>query len=637
MARVERFTSQEQIPVQQAQLIDPRSFPADTSSAEALKVGANLANVFAELAIRRRNAQDSLAATKASHSRTLAELEMQQFMVDNPDPDKWEEGLAKISAKYSANYALLKMSEKTRTKQDIEQQAHNDEMAMRVRLAATNQDIKNDITEAKINLDGLIANDDGSKGDADKIDKALKALEASLLRETTPEIAAEQMEEALRAAKKGYWINQSKLRPDEIIKQMEKKKKALVGDDFGLRPDGTRKGKGFLGVLKLKGGGVATEYSVGVRLEANDGKETDIPSLVPTLTKKEIEIMVNDIIPNKKPVPKAILQKAVDHANKRVNQGKSPFLEARAGGEDKDGLGAKDFDDIIASAYTAKALSNKALDIQQEADRDDLGQALHDGTITYNMINNTSLDEKEQESFRIKMNAEAERKAKGIVIETNETVKGTLESMAYDISTGAVTIPEFRTRLTEERYTNKTIDDDVYDELFSLAERKFESYQAGAMKGRETFALTQLVTFPSELGFAEQLRQLTSQFEKEEAQTLRQLQFDNLDQYKRALRRLLEKPENKDANADWIYTEGRKLLTHYRKTPEQLRNPLTAGQAAVGAIKKIAAQAEIREFIVSPFSLSQEGQMATDAKTGKKMIRRKDKDGKLKWFPFTGK
>ncbi len=204
MARVERFTSQEQIPVQQAQLIDPRGFPADTSSAEALKVGADVAGVFAELANRRRDAQDSLAATKAGHSRTLAELEMQQFMVDNPDPDKWEEGLTKISTKYSANYASLKMSDKTKKEQDIEQQAHNNEMAMRVRLAATNQDIKNDITEAKINLDGLIANDDGDKGDADKIDKAIKTLDAALLRETTPEIAAEQMEEALRAAKKGY-------------------------------------------------------------------------------------------------------------------------------------------------------------------------------------------------------------------------------------------------------------------------------------------------------------------------------------------------------------------------------------------------------------------------------------------------
>lgn len=94
---------------------------------------------------------------------------------------------------------------------------------------------------------------------------------------------------------------------------------------FGNRPDGTPKGKGFLGTLQLKGGGVATEYSVGVELESKGGAETDIPTLVPTLTKSEIDLMINDIIPNQKSVPEEILQKAVDHANKRVREGKSVF------------------------------------------------------------------------------------------------------------------------------------------------------------------------------------------------------------------------------------------------------------------------------------------------------------------------
>ena len=104
-------------------------------------------------------------------------------------------------------------------------------------------------------------------------------------------------------------------------------------NEFGLRPDGTRKGTGFLGVLPLKGGGVATEFSVGVRLEAKGGEETDIPSLVPTLTEAEIDLMVNDIIPNRKNIPSGILQKAVDHANKRVREGKSVFAVDGASGD----------------------------------------------------------------------------------------------------------------------------------------------------------------------------------------------------------------------------------------------------------------------------------------------------------------
>jgi hypothetical protein len=101
----------------------------------------------------------------------------------------------------------------------------------------------------------------------------------------------------------------------------------LAEPGFGRRPDRTQKGAGFLGTLQLKGGGVATEYSVGVRLESLGGKETDIPTLVPTLTKTEIDLMKNDIIPNRKDVPPAILQKAIDHANKRVKQGKSVFAQ----------------------------------------------------------------------------------------------------------------------------------------------------------------------------------------------------------------------------------------------------------------------------------------------------------------------
>ena len=114
----------------------------------------------------------------------------------------------------------------------------------------------------------------------------------------------------------------------QTVQQAPKGKLALAFEqDDSLRPDGTKKGKGFLGEQKLPGGGVATEYSVGVQLESRGGKETDIPSLVPTLTPEERALMINDIIPNKKQIPESIIQKAVDHANMRVKTGKSIFAE----------------------------------------------------------------------------------------------------------------------------------------------------------------------------------------------------------------------------------------------------------------------------------------------------------------------
>ncbi len=86
---------------------------------------------------------------------------------------------------------------------------------------------------------------------------------------------------------------------------------------YGTRPDGTFKGPGFLGELKRPDGGISTELSIGVNI---DGKEIDIPLLVPTLTKEEIEHLLEG-----KELTDAIVDKAVKHAVKRRKEGRSPF------------------------------------------------------------------------------------------------------------------------------------------------------------------------------------------------------------------------------------------------------------------------------------------------------------------------
>lgn len=99
-----------------------------------------------------------------------------------------------------------------------------------------------------------------------------------------------------------------------------------VGRDFGLRPDKTRKGSGFLGTLRRPDGKVSTELSVGVTF---DGRETLIPLLVPTLTQSEIDFLLSSKgSKGGEKIPKAIFDKAVAHARKRIRQGKSPFIEA---------------------------------------------------------------------------------------------------------------------------------------------------------------------------------------------------------------------------------------------------------------------------------------------------------------------
>lgn len=99
---------------------------------------------------------------------------------------------------------------------------------------------------------------------------------------------------------------------------------AEVPSSFGLRADGTPKGNGFLGVLNRPDGSVSSEISIGVNI---DGKEVEIPTLVPTLTAAEKQWLLSNDIRDPKKIPPAIIQKAVDFATPRIKAGKSPFAD----------------------------------------------------------------------------------------------------------------------------------------------------------------------------------------------------------------------------------------------------------------------------------------------------------------------
>lgn len=90
------------------------------------------------------------------------------------------------------------------------------------------------------------------------------------------------------------------------------------------RVDGSKKSsRGWLGPIMRDDGSVMTEYSIGINI---GGKETLVPSLVPTLSKAEVEFLrtKEDAVA----IPEAIQRKAADHAIKMIKQGKSPFYQA---------------------------------------------------------------------------------------------------------------------------------------------------------------------------------------------------------------------------------------------------------------------------------------------------------------------
>ena len=95
-----------------------------------------------------------------------------------------------------------------------------------------------------------------------------------------------------------------------------------AGDPSWTRADGTPKGNGFLGVLKRPDGKVSSEISIGVLI---DGKETEVPTLVPTLTSVERNWLLTHDISDPSKIPMPIQQKAIDFAKTRIAAGKSPF------------------------------------------------------------------------------------------------------------------------------------------------------------------------------------------------------------------------------------------------------------------------------------------------------------------------
>jgi hypothetical protein len=91
------------------------------------------------------------------------------------------------------------------------------------------------------------------------------------------------------------------------------------------RRDGsTKSAKGFLGPVENKAqGGTMTEVSVGIEIE---GKEMEVPTMVPTLTPEEIDTLANmQLEGNAKNIPQSIIIKAKEHAIKRLKEGKSVY------------------------------------------------------------------------------------------------------------------------------------------------------------------------------------------------------------------------------------------------------------------------------------------------------------------------
>lgn len=142
---------------------------------------------------------------------------------------------------------------------------------------------------------------------------------------------------AISTAVEGYLTadKKEKYKIRTPIKSTKPKKKGMFteasenkkDDPSMYRSDGSKKSaRGFLGPVKNKvEGGTMTEVSVGMEI---NGKEMEVPTMVPTLTKQEIETLSNmKLEGNARNIPESIIMKAKQHALQRIEQGLSPFYQ----------------------------------------------------------------------------------------------------------------------------------------------------------------------------------------------------------------------------------------------------------------------------------------------------------------------
>ncbi len=199
MATVKRTSSTVPVPVERAQLISPADFPFSTADADAFKV---IGGVLSELGKRRQDAQDSLAVSDMNRIQKLTQAQMKDFMVKEPDPDKWTAERERLLTEQSKQVNQLKASGQTRERMDISQKGFEDTFRLSNEILQTTATVKIDIEVTGADLITAIVNNDGSP-EAELAEKESRdAHEAALLRGEAPEIAAIKLVETLREAEK---------------------------------------------------------------------------------------------------------------------------------------------------------------------------------------------------------------------------------------------------------------------------------------------------------------------------------------------------------------------------------------------------------------------------------------------------
>ncbi len=188
------------------------------------KVAGDFANFQIQNLQRRTKAEDSLAINAISESRDIAKLEMQQFMVDNPDPSTWENGWDIVIQKQQKEFIGKTLTRNAAANARINQKAFELGGRKIVQILATEQTINIDIDTSGENLIKTVSDPLATEP---IIAAAKTKYSDALLRKMTKEEANIRVEETFREATIEKYDSQASLFPEETINLMTAKKKAI--------------------------------------------------------------------------------------------------------------------------------------------------------------------------------------------------------------------------------------------------------------------------------------------------------------------------------------------------------------------------------------------------------------------------
>lgn len=161
------------------------------------KVAGDFANFQIQNLQRRTAAEDTLAINAIKKSRDIAKLEMEQFIIDNPNPATWENGWDTVIQKQQKEFIGKTLTRDAAANERVNQKAFELGGKQIIQTAATEKTIDNAIKVTDDNLFDIRSNPFSTE---EQIIKATAESKKELLTRHTEDIANIILEENLSEA-----------------------------------------------------------------------------------------------------------------------------------------------------------------------------------------------------------------------------------------------------------------------------------------------------------------------------------------------------------------------------------------------------------------------------------------------------